>query len=77
MFWKIYSILRRQPDVILASTVCSDPIVLDILAFVDITVAIMVNHVHGVVLIRVVHIVQCGEEGLGLIWCAAGGLYRL
>ena len=27
-------------------------------------------------LIRVVHLVQCGEEVLGLMWCAAGGLYR-
>ena len=123
MFWKIYSILQRQPDVILASAVCSDPIVLDILAPVNITVAVMVTHVHGVVvtrllengsnipmhrfmfslqtfcsvdsveaislpfqvvgvvrevlLIRVVHLVQCGEEGLGLMRCTAGRLYRL
>ena len=121
MFWKIYIIIQRQPDVILASAVCSDPIVLDILAPVNITVAVMVTHVHGVVvtrllengsnipihllmfsmqsfcsvdsvevisvpvqvvgvvgevedlLIPVVHLVQCGEEVLGLMWCAAGG----
>ena len=119
MFWKIYIIIQRQLDVILASAVCSDPIVLDI------TVAIMLNHVHGVIvtcllengsnipmhllmfslqtfcsvdsvevisvpvqvvgvvgevedlLIPVVHLVQCGEEGLGLMWCAASGLYIL